>query len=130
MTFGRLYDKVGMWIFSGAILLFVGAEWWLWWRKRQAGFAVRLPLYFSVLLMHFINVSGHANDHFFAMTRYLFPNAVLLVLCAAHLSLGLPQPTRRQSWVIVGLGLVLFIGLLFGVQVPHWREYLEAVWFT
>ena len=112
------------------IAVFAAVEALAYFRFKDRRISERLPIYFCILAMDYINISGLITRWFYSMVRYVFPCVVLFGICAAHLSKAFPKlpPAVSIALFVVWTGIM---GMLFyNVQLPHYIDYVRYVWFA
>lgn len=98
--------------------------------SKLRGLSTRIPIYFCVLSINYINISGLATRWFYSMIRYVFPCVTLLLLCAAHILVSLPKLPRPIRYSLGALYLLACAVLFYLYEYQHWVDYLNFRWFA
>jgi hypothetical protein len=129
-NFSTDYDRWSTYSIAILIGVFGLAEVMAYFRFKDRRIQERLPIYFCILAMDYINVSGLIVRWFYSMVRYVFPCVVLFSLSAAHLSKAFPKLPRSIA-ISLFIGWTIAMAVLFyDVELPHYIDYVHYVWFA
>jgi hypothetical protein len=130
LRFSTAYDFWSTISIPVLLFVFAAAEALAYFRFKDRRISQRLPLYFCILAMDYINISGLVSRWFYSMIRYVFPCVVLFSLCAAHLSKAFPRlPAPVTVGLFIAWGYVMGV-LFFDVELTHYIDYMRYVWFA
>jgi hypothetical protein len=129
-NFSTNYNRWSAYSIPLLIAFFAATEMLAYFRFKDRRIGERLPIYFCILAMDYINISGLITRWFYSMIRYIFPCVVLFALCAAHLSKAFPRmPKAVAIALFVGWGFVMG-ALFYHVELPHYIDYVRYIWFA
>jgi hypothetical protein len=129
-NFATRYDFWSTYSIPVLIVAFALIEALAYFRFKDRRFNERLPIYFCILAMDYINISGLIVRWFYSMVRYVFPCVVLFSLCAAHLSKAFPKLPTAVSAVLFVLWTFMMGALFYNVELPHYIDYVRYIWFA